>query len=103
MRITAKRHKENSRRACKGRMKWCVIFPYPLIADDKTRKPGVRVRRGLGTDDQTEAQAKKINVMLGNQDYWKGGAMDAGIPVKWWRRRELNPRPCLINQPRLHA
>jgi len=21
----------------------------------------------------------------------------------WWRRRELNPRPCQINQPRLHA
>jgi site-specific DNA recombinase len=22
---------------------------------------------------------------------------------KWWRRRELNPRPCQTNQPRLHA
>jgi hypothetical protein len=22
---------------------------------------------------------------------------------RWWRRRELNPRPCQTNQPRLHA
>src|SRR5579872_671112 len=62
----------------KGRMKWCVIFPHPLISDDKTGKPGVRVRRGLGTDNQSEAQeiVDQINVMLGNQDYWKVGARD---------------------------
>jgi len=25
------------------------------------------------------------------------------IIKKWWRRRDLNPRPWQINQPRLHA
>ncbi len=62
----------------KGRQKWCVIFPHPLISDDKTGKPGVRVRRGLGTDNQEEAQeiVDQVNMMLRNQDYWKVGARD---------------------------
>ena len=59
-------------------MKWCIIFPHPMIPDDKTGKPGVRVRRGLGTDNQAEAQeiVDHVNAMLGNQDYWKTGARD---------------------------
>lgn len=59
-------------------MKWCIIFPHPMIIDDKTGKPGVRVRRGLGTDNQVEAQeiVDHVNAMLGNQDYWKMGARD---------------------------
>jgi len=27
----------------------------------------------------------------------------AAVDIKWWRRRELNPRPWQTNQPRLHA
>ena len=59
-------------------MKWCIIFPHPMITDDKTGKPGVRVRRGLGTDNQVEAQeiVDQVNLMLGHQDYWNMGARD---------------------------
>jgi len=28
---------------------------------------------------------------------------DSSLSSKWWRRRELNPRPKSTNQPRLHA
>src|SRR5688572_29121121 len=31
------------------------------------------------------------------------GTIDCPKPKKWWRRRELNPRPWQINQQRLHA
>jgi hypothetical protein len=49
-----------------------------MIIDEKTGKPGVRVRRGLGTESQTEAQeiVDDVNAMLGNQDFWKMGARD---------------------------
>ena len=38
-----------------GRGSWCVIFNHPLRST-KNGKPGLRVRRGLGTSDQEEAQ-----------------------------------------------
>jgi len=62
----------------KGRLKWCVIFPHPMIIDDKTGRPGVRVRRGLGTESPAEAQeiVDDVNAMLGNKDFWKMGARD---------------------------
>jgi energy-coupling factor transporter ATP-binding protein EcfA2 len=62
----------------KGRNKWCIIFPHPMIPDDKTGKVGVRVRRGLGTDNKAEAQeiVDHVNAMLGNDEYWKMGARD---------------------------
>ena len=71
----------------KGRLKWCIIFPHPMIIDDKTGKPGVRVRRGLGTDNQADAQeiVDHVNAMLGNQDYWKMGARDLAS-------RQFNPK-----------
>lgn len=39
----------------KGRDSWCVIFKHP-IRSTKDGKPGLRVRKGLGTSDQDEAQ-----------------------------------------------
>ena len=62
----------------KGRMKWCIIFQHPMIIDDKTGKRGVRVRRGLGIDNKAEAQeiVDQVNVMLGNDEYWRMGARD---------------------------
>src|SRR4030095_817217 len=67
----------------KGRLKWCVIFPHPLISDDKTGKPGMRVRRGLGTEDRTEAQeiVDHVNAMLGNKDFWQLGARDVAAKL----------------------
>lgn len=62
----------------KGRQKWCVIFRHPLIPDDLTRKPGLRVRRGLGTDNTEDAQAilKDLNAILSDIDFWSLGARD---------------------------
>ena len=35
-----------------GRQKWCVIFCHPMIPDETTGRPGLRVRRGLGTGNR---------------------------------------------------
>src|ERR1035438_6323604 len=62
----------------KGRQKWCLIFRHPLIPDDLTRKPGLRVRRGLGTDNIEDAQTilKDLNAILSDTDFWPLGARD---------------------------
>ena len=54
-----------------GRQKLCVIFCHPMIE-------GVRVRRGLGTDNREEALAiiADINAMLANADFHKLGARE---------------------------
>lgn len=54
-----------------GRQKLCVIFCHPMIE-------GVRVRRGLGTDNREEALAiiSDINAMLSNTDFHKLGARE---------------------------
>lgn len=39
-----------------GRTGWSVIFRHPARHDDATGKFGVRVRRGLGTRDEAEAE-----------------------------------------------
>ena len=38
-----------------GRSGYSIIFRHPARLDETTGKPGIRVRRGLGTRDQTEA------------------------------------------------
>ena len=55
----------------KGRDFWCVIFKHPLRSG-KDGKPGLRVRRGLGTTDQGEAQTlvDELNQILGNEKMW---------------------------------
>lgn len=62
----------------RGRQKWCVIFPHPMIPDEATGKPGHRVRRGLGTNNQEEAQSivNDLNVLLDNPAFHKIGARD---------------------------
>lgn len=55
----------------KGRKSWCVIFRHPVcLAPDQKQKR--RVRRGLGTDDRTKAQAlvDQLNQILGNETLW---------------------------------
>ena len=54
-----------------GRGSWCVIFNHPLRST-KNGKPGLRVRRGLGTSDQEEAQGlvDQLNQILEDQKYW---------------------------------
>lgn len=54
-----------------GRGSWCVIFNHPLRST-KSGKPGLRVRRGLGTSDQEEAQGlvDQLNQILDDQKFW---------------------------------
>ena len=54
-----------------GRGSWCVIFKHPLKST-KDGKPGLRVRRGLGTDDQEQAQklVDQLNEILTDEKMW---------------------------------
>ena len=38
-----------------GRIAWAVIFRHPVRVDPNTGKPGLRVRQGLGTSGEAEA------------------------------------------------
>lgn len=62
----------------RGRQKWCVIFCHPMIPDEATGKPGLRVRRGLGTENREEAQSiiDDLSAILANPDFHKLGARD---------------------------
>src|SRR5690606_18448222 len=54
-----------------GRAGYSVIFRHPARRDEATGKPGVRVRRGLGTRDNAEAERLRdeLNVLLGDPQY----------------------------------
>jgi hypothetical protein len=54
-----------------GRGGWCVIFKHPLRSG-KDGKPGLRVRRGLGTIVKDEAQelVDQLNKILNDQKWW---------------------------------
>lgn len=54
-----------------GRASWSMIFRHPL-RDDREKQPGLRVRRGLGTTDEIEAQAivDQMNQLLSDPSMW---------------------------------
>jgi hypothetical protein len=54
-----------------GRSSWSVIFRHP-IRSQKNGKPGLRVRRGLGTLDEAEAQelVDQLNQLLSEPRMW---------------------------------
>ncbi|MGA7305891.1 MAG: hypothetical protein WBW88_13515, partial [Rhodothermales bacterium] len=54
-----------------GRTGWSISFRHPLRMDS-TGKPGLKMRRGLGTADDTEADrlVEEMNELLGDQRYW---------------------------------
>lgn len=54
-----------------GRNAWSLIFRHPLLYD-KDNQPGLRIRRGLGTTDEKEAQkmVDQLNTILSNRDLW---------------------------------
>ncbi len=58
-----------------GRSAWCLIFRHPLRKDTQGRT-GLRVRRGLGTSNLSEAERLKdqMNELLGNQEWWTPAA-----------------------------
>lgn len=55
-----------------GRSAWAVIFRHPVRVDPNTGKSGLRVRQGLGTSDDAEADDLKeqLNQLLGDESYW---------------------------------
>ena len=50
---------------------WSISFRHPLRNDARGR-PGLKMRRGLGTSDETEAEAMvgEMNTILGDQTWW---------------------------------
>src|SRR3989304_63140 len=55
-----------------GRNSWSVILRHPVRIDPNTGKVGVRVRQGLGTADEREADQLKdqLNQLLAEESYW---------------------------------
>ena len=54
-----------------GRSGYSIIFRHPARLDETTGKPGIRVRRGLGTRDQAEAEKLRdeLNRLLADPRY----------------------------------
>jgi energy-coupling factor transporter ATP-binding protein EcfA2 len=55
-----------------GRSAWAVIFRHPARLDPNTGKRGLRVRQGLGTADEKEANELKeqLNQLLSTEEFW---------------------------------
>ena len=64
----------------KGRGYWSIIFRHPVKKDSKD-KYGLRVRRGLGTDDQEQAEilVKQMNEILEDEKMWSNAAKEIAI------------------------
>lgn len=54
-----------------GRLGYSIIFRHPARLDEATGKPGIRVRRGLGTRDKAEAEQLRdeLNQLLSDTRY----------------------------------
>src|SRR4051812_48288422 len=55
-----------------GRSGWAVIFRHPARVDPNTGKVGLRVRQGLSTTDEGEANELKdrLNELLADKTFW---------------------------------
>jgi len=55
-----------------GRTQWSTIFRHPGRTDPKTGKAGHRVRFGLGTDDESQANVllAQLNEILADEAFW---------------------------------
>jgi len=58
-------------KARSGRPGWSVSFRHPLRTDSRGR-PGLKIRRGLGTDndDKAEEMVAELNTILADQRWW---------------------------------
>lgn len=67
-----------SKSRTQGRESWSVIFRHPARLDP-SGKVGRRVRRGLGTADEAEANrlVAQLNELLADADYWDATARGA--------------------------
>lgn len=57
---------------------YCVIFRHPVRRDRASGKPGLKVRKGLGTRDLAEAERLKdqLNELLQDPVYWSGASIN---------------------------
>ena len=60
-----------SKSRSQGRSAWTLMFRHPVARDDDGR-PGLKIRRGLGTSDPAIADAlvKEMDILLGDEAYW---------------------------------
>ena len=70
-----------------GRLSYSIIFRHPVRKDPNTGESGRRVRAGLGTRDEAEANAlvSQMNELLANSQFWTKGAEETA-------RGRFNPR-----------
>ncbi len=54
-----------------GRTGYSLIFRHPVRQDESTGKPGLRIRRGLGTRDEREAErlCKELDILLADPQF----------------------------------
>lgn len=59
-----------------GRNAWAVIFRHPVRVDTNTGRLGLRVRQGLGTSDEADANDLKdqLNQLLSAEEFWSVSA-----------------------------
>src|SRR5438552_4054091 len=71
-----KRQHQASLSQSQGRSGYSVIFRHPARTDDATGRPGLRVRRGLGTRDRAEAErlCSELNEILADSRYHEPAA-----------------------------
>lgn len=69
---SSKRRYTASLSQTQNRAGWSIIFRHPARHDDSTGKPGKRIRRGLGTRDETEALElrNQLNELLSETRFW---------------------------------
>ncbi len=72
----SKRRYHASLSQSQGRSGYSIIFRHPVRQDDATGKPGVRVRRGLSTQDHSEAERLRdqLNELLADPRYYDPAA-----------------------------
>lgn len=72
------KHYTASKSRSQGRDSWSVIFRHPVRLDP-SGKPGRRVRRGLSTTDEVEADRLigELNELLANEEHWEPTARAA--------------------------
>lgn len=96
-----------------GRPGWSISFRHPLRTDQDGR-PGLKVRRGLGTADDADADrlVEEMNELLSDESYWSIAArpraelkfsetvvtafysgLDAPASTAWEHRAESIPLP----------
>ena len=71
------KHYTATKSRSQGREGWAVIFRHPIRLDTAGR-PGRRVRRGLGTADEGQADVliQQLNDILQNSELWEPAARD---------------------------